>query len=81
VWTVVVSGKAVSEKDRESIWEVFSTLHKKDLASFNVAISDWEAISLNAVITDLTGTAKLKKELPSFITMKPMKRKKPSQRH
>jgi predicted secreted protein len=75
--TIVVSGKAVSEEDRKSVREVFSTLHKKDVVSFNVVTSDWESISGNAVITDLVA-AKSQKELPFFITMKQTKSKKPS---
>jgi predicted secreted protein len=76
--TIVVSGKAVSEEDRKSVREVFSTLQKKDLVSFNVVTSDWQSITGNAVITDLAAADKSKKDLPFFITMKQAKSKKPS---
>jgi hypothetical protein len=74
--TILIAGAAVSEGDRKSVREVFSTLRKKDVVPFSVVTSDWRAMSGNAVITDLAAAAKSESKLPFFIAMKRTKKKK-----
>jgi hypothetical protein len=67
---ILITGVAVSISDVQTVRSAVSTLHKKDVVSFNVVTSDWRTLTGKATITDLKVASKPKEMLPFFIGMK-----------
>jgi len=66
---ILITGAAKSEADYRQVRKVFSSLHKKDVVTFNVVTTDWKTITGRGVVMDLMPSAP-KKELPFVIKLK-----------
>jgi predicted secreted protein len=70
---ILITGVANSDPDSNQIRKVISSLHKKDVVSFNVVTSDWRTITGRGIVTDLVMPSAPKTELPFFIKLKQKK--------
>jgi hypothetical protein len=69
---ILITGVPKSHADSKQVQKVFSSLHKKDVVSFNVVTSDWKTITGRGVI-DLVIPSAPRKDLPFSIKMKRQK--------
>ena len=53
--------------------KVLSSLHKKDVVSFNVVTSDWKTVTGKGAVTDLVMPTAPAAELPFYIKLKIVK--------
>jgi len=70
---VLITGRVESDADLKQVQKVFSSLHKKDVVSFNVVTTDWKTITGKGTVTDLLMPSAPMKELPFYIKLKPKK--------
>ena len=67
---ILITGRAKSEVELKQVRKVFSSLHKKDVVSFNVVTTDWKTITGKGTVTDLVMPNAPGKELPFYIKLK-----------
>jgi hypothetical protein len=69
---ILITGVAKSDADSKQVQKVLSSLHKKDVVSFNVVTSDWKTITGRAVVGLVIPSAP-RKDLPFSIKLKRQK--------
>jgi predicted secreted protein len=70
---ILITGVAKTDTDSIQVRKVFSSLHKKDVVSFNVVTTDWKTITGKGAVTDLVIPSAPEKELPFYIKLKRQK--------